>query len=96
MNIIFFNNFTSGYSNTYIKLNSKSKIKILNFNFIFVPIHSITPPLKIMCTSYGFISFFYSILFLFIYLKSQLNPVFFFLCTDDNFSIVETYSYVYI
>ena len=31
-----------GYSNTFIELNSKFKIKILNFNFIFPPINLVT------------------------------------------------------
>ena len=63
-------------SNTYLKLNSKFKIKIYNSKFIFVPINSATLPLKSTYTSHGTFSSFNLILFYSFHLKSQVNPMF--------------------
>ena len=52
------------YNNTYLRLNSKLKIKILNSKFIFVPINSVTLPLKSTYTSHGIFSSLYFILFI--------------------------------
>ena len=82
------------YSNTHIKLIQNLKLNFLISNFIFVPINSVTLPLKSTYTSHGFLSFF-KILFNFIFihlLKSQFNPMFVFVfylsIIYDNLSIL--------